>query len=117
MAVPPAFDGTGQDPVQIIDARDPDVNFTWIPADFLQAHEIRPWSQMTTWFGEGAVLSETSNARAVAAGLTYRSLATITLDTLAWFRSLPAERQANMVAGVPADQERALLQAWHAARG
>jgi hypothetical protein len=85
MAVPPAFDGTGQDPVQIIDARDPDVNFTWIPADFLQAHEIRPWSQMTTWFGEGAVLSETSNARAVA--------------------------------GVPADQERALLQAWHAARG
>jgi len=61
------------------------------------------------------VLSESSNARAVAAGLTYRSLATITLDTLEWFRTLPAERQANLVAGMTPEVESALLSAWHAA--
>jgi 2'-hydroxyisoflavone reductase len=151
-----AAPGTGNDPVQIIDARDMaewtvrmvendttgtfnavgprarlsmaeqlhgiraalsgdlDVGFTWIPADFLQAQGIRPWSEMTTWFGAGAVLSETSNARALEAGLTYRPLATIALDTLEWFRSLPAERQANMVAGLAPDRERELLAAWHA---
>jgi 2'-hydroxyisoflavone reductase len=95
---------------------DLDLRFSWIPAEFLQSQGVRPWSQMTTWFGPNAVLSEASNARAVAAGLTYRSLATITLDTLEWFRTLPAERQANLVAGMTPEVEAALLSAWHATR-
>ena len=148
--------GSGNDPVQIIDARDLaewtvrmvengtkgtfnavgprnpmrmaeqlygvrgalsgdlDVRFHWIPADFLQEQGVRPWSEMTTWFGPDAVLSRTANNRALAAGLTYRSLAEITTDTLAWFRSLPAERQANMVAGLDPDREREVLVAWQA---
>ena len=149
--------GTGDDPVQIIDARDLaewtvrmvengttgtfnavgprhpmrmaeqlygirgtlsgdlDVRFHWIPADFLQVQGVRPWSEMTTWFGPDAVLSKTSNDRALAAGLTCRSLAEITTDTLAWFRSLPAERQATMVAGLDPEKEREVLAAWRAA--
>jgi hypothetical protein len=33
-------------------------------------------------------------------------------DTLAWFRSLPAERQEKVRTGLPADRETALLAAW-----
>jgi 2'-hydroxyisoflavone reductase len=96
---------------------DLDVAFKWIPAEFLQAQGVRQWNEMTTWFGPRALLSEASNARAVAAGLTYRSLAQTTLDTLAWFETLPAERQAAPVAGLAADKERALLEAWAQAGG
>ncbi|TVP51131.1 MAG: NAD-dependent epimerase/dehydratase family protein [Gemmatimonadales bacterium] len=91
---------------------DLEVGFTWVPAEFLQAEGVRPWSEMTTWFGPDAVLSRASNARAVAAGLSFRPLATTTVETLEWFRSLPAERQNAMQAGLDAEKERAVLAAW-----
>jgi 2'-hydroxyisoflavone reductase len=96
---------------------DLDVRFTWAPAPFLQAQGVRPWSEMTTWFGPDAATARTSGARAVAAGLTYRSLAETTLDTLAWFRGLPEARQGAMQAGLDPEKERAALRAWHAAEG
>lgn len=91
---------------------DLDLRIHWLPADFLREQQVRPWSEMTTWFGPDAVLSRASNARAVAAGLTYRSLARTTVDTLEWFRSLPAERQAAPRAGLAADKEARVLEAW-----
>lgn len=91
---------------------DLDLRIHWLPADFLREQQVRPWSEMTTWFGPDAVLSRASNARAVAAGLTYRSLAHTTVDTLEWFRSLPAERQAAPRAGLAADKEARVLEAW-----
>lgn len=93
---------------------DLDLRIHWVPADFLRAQEVRPWSEMTTWFGPRAVLSEASNARAVASGLTYRSLAQTTVDTLSWFRSLPAERQGTMRAGLAPEKEAKVLEAWWA---
>ncbi|TQM12730.1 2'-hydroxyisoflavone reductase [Pseudoxanthomonas sp. 3HH-4] len=63
--------------------------------------------------GYGAV----SNARAIAAGLTFRPLATTVTDLLAWFRGLPAERQAKLNAGITRDKEAELLKAWHARNG
>lgn len=63
--------------------------------------------------GYGAV----SNARAIAAGLTFRPLATTVADLLAWFRGLPAERQAKLNAGITRDKEGELLKAWHARNG
>lgn len=84
----------------------------WIPAEFLRAQGVRPWSEMTTWFGPNVPLSRTSNERSVAAGLTYRSLAQTTLDTLAWFRSLPADRQGTLRAGLAVDTEARVLEAW-----
>jgi 2'-hydroxyisoflavone reductase len=63
--------------------------------------------------GYGAV----SNARAIAAGLTFRPLATTVADLLAWFRGLPAERQAKLNAGLTRDKEAELLKAWHARNG
>ena len=70
-------------------------------------------SKDNPYAGYGAV----SNQRAIAAGLTFRPLATTVEDLLAWFRSLPAERQAKLGAGIPREKEAELLKAWHARKG
>ena len=57
-----------------------------------------------------------SNARALAAGMTLRPLATTVEDLLAWFRSLPAERQAKPRAGITREKEAELLAAWKAGK-
>jgi len=95
---------------------DLDVRFTWVPADFLAEQQVRPWSEMTVWFPPGsemAALTETHIERAVARGLTFRPLAETVRDTIAWFGTLPAERQAKMVAGLAPEKEAAVLKAWH----
>ena len=70
-------------------------------------------SKDNPYAGYGAV----SNGRAIAAGLTFRPLATTVQDLLAWFRSLPAERQAKLGAGITREKEAELLKAWHARKG
>ena len=70
-------------------------------------------SKDNAYAGYGAV----SNERAIAAGLTFRPLATTVQDLLAWFRSLPAERQAKLGAGITREKEAELLKAWHARKG
>jgi 2'-hydroxyisoflavone reductase len=52
-----------------------------------------------------------SNARALAAGMTLRPLATTVADLLAWFHSLPADRQAKPRAGITREKEAELLAA------
>jgi 2'-hydroxyisoflavone reductase len=46
--------------------------------------------------GETLGFHTVSNARAVRAGLKFRSIDATVRDTLAWFRSLPPERQAKL---------------------
>ena len=70
-------------------------------------------SKDNPYAGYGAV----SNERAIAAGLTFRPLATTVQDLLAWFHSLPAERQAKLGAGITREKEAELLKAWHARKG
>lgn len=90
---------------------------TWIPTPFLQAQKIAPWSDMPVWIpgdGEDAGFHRRSTAAARTAGLTYRPLPTTAADTLAWFRTLPAERQAKLRSGLTPEKEAALLAAWKA---
>ena len=47
--------------------------------------------------------------RAIAEGLTYRPLPLTAADTVAWFRTLPAERQARIHAGLSREREAELL--------
>ena len=47
--------------------------------------------------------------RAITAGLTYRPLPLTSADTLAWFLTLPAERQAKLRAGVTPERKAELL--------
>ena len=90
------------------------IRFTHVPAGFLEKHEVPLpiWvpSKDNPYAGYGQV----SNAKAIAAGLTFRPLATTVADLLAWFRSLPAERQATLRAGIPREKEAELLAAFKA---
>jgi 2'-hydroxyisoflavone reductase len=87
----------------------------WVPADWLEKHETYGWVDLPVWLpgsGETAGFSRRSNRAAVAAGLTFRPVAETARDTLAWFRTLPAERQGKLRAGLTAEREAKLLAAW-----
>jgi 2'-hydroxyisoflavone reductase len=92
---------------------------TWVPAAFLEAQQVAPWMDMPSWIPRGpdAGMSQVSNARAVAAGLTFRPLADTARDTLAWWKGLPEERRAKLRAGLSADREREVLEAWRKQQG
>ena len=84
----------------------------WAPAEFLSEQQVSPWSDMPVWLpaqGDYAGFSRRSNAKATAAGLTYRPLADTVTATLEWFSAQPAERQAQLRAGLTAERETALL--------
>jgi 2'-hydroxyisoflavone reductase len=91
---------------------------TWVPEDFLAAHwkaedlDLPPWSPIK---GDSAGASLTAVDRAKKAGLRCRPLADTVRDTLAWFQSLPAERQAKLHAVVDRQKETDTLRAWHLA--
>jgi 2'-hydroxyisoflavone reductase len=92
----------------------------WVPTKFLDEQKVQPWSDMPVWIPSGpetAGASRRSIARALAAGLTFRSLAQTTMDTLAWFNTLPADRQANLKAGLKAEREAEVLAAWQKRQG
>lgn len=147
--------GDGNDPVQIIDARDlaewtirqaearaggaynaagPDYEFTfeamlhgiravtgkaaeliWASADFLADQGLNPWSDMPVWIprqDDFSGFSTRSNAKAIAAGLTFRPFADTVSATLDWFREQPEERRADVRAGITAEREAEALAAW-----
>ena len=93
---------------------------TWVSEDFLAAHwkpddlDLPPWSPMK---GDMAGASLTSIKESVKTGLRSRPLQQTVNDTLAWFQTLPADRQANLKAGLPADRETDTLKLWHQANG
>ena len=92
-----------------------DPPLTWIPAAFLDSQDVAPWSDMPVWVpgqGDDAGFAKRSIKRALAAGLTFRPAATTAADTLAWFKTLPAERQATLKAGLTPEREADLLAKW-----
>src|SRR5581483_1104266 len=72
-----------------------DVKLAWVPADFLAQQKVQFWSDMPAWIpktdsdypGE-----HVSIARALAAGLTFRPLATTAVDTLECSTACPSRR-------------------------
>jgi len=91
--------------------------FTWVSADFLERKEVAPWSDLPVWVPRGAGdvgITQLSCAKAIAAGLAFRPVATTAKDTLAWFKTLPEDRRGKLAAGISADKETQLLAAWHA---
>ncbi len=91
--------------------------FTWADADFLAAQKVQAWSDMPVWVpprGDEAGFSMISIKKALAKGLTFRSLADTTQATLEWFHKQPPERQAKLRAGITAAREKEVLAAWHA---
>jgi len=90
--------------------------FAWADRSFLEHHDVRRWSgprSLPLWLPlpdfAGFNARDTSPAR--AAGLTIRPLAETARDTLAW-----ACATGTAVTGLTAEEERAVLTAWHASR-
>ena len=90
---------------------DSDYSIAWIPEQFLQQQNVAPWSDMPTWI-PGDPLSFISIERAVAAGLTFRTVEQTAQDTLMWDKSRPAEQRQNRQAGLSREREREIIDAW-----
>ena len=89
--------------------------FTWVPATFLEAQKVAPWIEMPVWIppvGEYAGFGSRSIAKALAAGLTFRTLADTAAATLAFHESRDAERKSKMRAGLKPEREAEVLAAW-----
>jgi 2'-hydroxyisoflavone reductase len=90
----------------------------WVDGDFLLSHGVAPWSEMPLWLPPDPGLAgfhTRSIARAVAAGLTFRSIDETAADTLAWWRALPEDKRAFKRALSP-ERERELLEEWRMLR-
>ena len=90
--------------------------FTWVDRAFLESHDIKRWSgprSLPLWLPlpefAGFNTRDTSPAR--ESGLTLRTISETARDTLFWARTA-----GGPVTGLTADEEKAVLKAWHANR-
>ncbi len=102
-------------------AGDANARIHWVAEEFLLAHEVQPWSELPLWIPAGdpttAGFSRMSNARARAAGLTFRPPSATVQDTLAWDRAgLPSPNDRPRVTLTP-EREAVLLQEWQTQQG
>jgi 2'-hydroxyisoflavone reductase len=86
--------------------------FTWVDEKFLTDQKVQAWSDLPVWAGAEDGITRTNISRALSKGLTFRSLDETTRDTLAWFKSLPQDRQSHPKAGLSPQREEEVLTAW-----
>jgi 2'-hydroxyisoflavone reductase len=92
-------------------------SFTHVSSPFLEAQHVMPWSDLPVWVppdGELAGMTQRSNAKALAKGLTFRPFAETVKETMAFYQQQSDARKAQLRAGLAADREAALLAAWKA---
>jgi 2'-hydroxyisoflavone reductase len=90
------------------------VEFVWADWDFLDGQGIREGRELSAWRaprGDNLNYGRVDNRRAIAAGMSFRPLATTASDTLTWWHSLPPERRSGSRAGIPAEAEARALAA------
>jgi 2'-hydroxyisoflavone reductase len=97
----------------------PPPNAVWIPAEFLAAQKVAPWSDMPVWIpseGDEAGFARVSAERALQAGLRIRPMADTVTDTLRWHLQRPDAERQQLKAGLSAQREQELLAAWRATK-
>lgn len=90
---------------------------TWVAAAFLARQNVAPWQDMPAWMpasGDEAGFGRISAVKAKAVGLVYRPLENTVRDTLVWSGTWPPARRARLRAGLSAEREAEVLNAWHA---
>ena len=88
-------------------------NYHWVNKDFIEKHQIQPWSQLPLYIppdGSDAYWSTIDNRKAIEKGLSFRPLRETVKDTLDYAHSRPADHSWR--AGLTAEDERKLLEAW-----
>jgi 2'-hydroxyisoflavone reductase len=88
---------------------------TWIPPAFLAGRKDFEFPIWAPYTGETRGTHTHSNVRAVKAGLRFRPIEATVRDTLAWYKSQPAEGRVRLAGPTP-EQEAALLAAWRAGK-
>ncbi len=85
------------------------VELVWASQEFLLENGVEPWTEMPLWIPEDEAggWDAISSARAIAAGLAYRTLRTTILETWRW--DLQRDRGAPLKAGLTAEREARLL--------
>jgi len=89
-----------------------DMQPTWVSSEFLKAQGV----SLPIWedpSGEYSQLLTVDGSRAVAAGLRNRPTRETARDTIAWWKTLPADRTASLRAGLAPERETELLALWH----
>ena len=84
--------------------------FHWASAEFLQEHEVAPWSDMPVWIPdteEDAGFSRVDISRAIQAGLQFRPLEDTIRDTIQWAETRPEDHEWR--AGLNPTKENILL--------
>jgi 2'-hydroxyisoflavone reductase len=83
-----------------------DANVVWVEGQKLLDADVQPWSELPLWLpgDEYAGMTRADTRRARAAGLTFRPLEETVVDTLAWDRTLEANRPT-----LSREKERAVL--------
>jgi len=90
-----------------------DMSPTWVNTEFLNMQEgvlLPIWEDPN---GEDSQLLTVDGSRAAAAGLRNRPTRETARDTIAWWKTLPAERTATTRAGLKPEKEAELLSRWH----
>lgn len=92
-----------------------DARFTWVSPAFLDKFPGDPLD-LPIWAppeGKTAGFHTRSGERARKAGLGHRPVDETMKDLVAWFKSLPPERQEKRRAGISLEREAEVLAAWH----
>jgi 2'-hydroxyisoflavone reductase len=88
--------------------------FTWVSAKFIEDFPGEPLD-LPIWAppeGKTKGFHTRSGAKALKAGLVHRPAQETIKDTLAWFKTLPPERQAKRKAGLTPEREAEVLAAF-----
>ena len=92
--------------------------YTWVDAEFLRANGANPYGRELPVFqvmkGRTAGFARFDLAPEIKAGLKFRPMEVTAKETLEWWRTLPAERQAAIKTGFTPEREKALLDLWKA---
>jgi len=85
-----------------------DARFRWMDEAYLLDRGVQPWSELPLWIPDADNgIFEVRNDKAIAKGLTFRSLETTVRDTLEWDRHRRMDE--TMKAGLRHERERDLL--------
>jgi nucleoside-diphosphate-sugar epimerase len=90
--------------------------FTWVDETFLLKEKVAAWSDMPLWLPEDAAphlkgFMFIRSDKAIASGLTFRSLRNTIADTLTWYQT--NRLQEELKAGIEIEREQTLLRKWH----